>query len=120
MSTTTSTPISIHQAVDQKLDWLMAQQLPAKAVVGFINDCLGWQRRFGLPVVAESRATRFIAQVENGEIDISILKEFAVPVITHLAYIREGARHRQIESPDEPVCFTQDWWHERAPGWAFV
>ena len=121
MSTTISFPIiTIHSAVKQKLEWLMSQQSPAKAVVGFINDCLGWQRQFGLSVGVETRAMRFIAQVETGEIDTCVLAEFAAPIITQLAYVREGARERQMESPDEPVRLTQEWWLERPPGWAFA
>lgn len=106
--------------MERKLQWLMQQPIPAKAVIGFINDCLGWQRKYGLPAGAERRALRFIDQIEAGEITLSILEEVAAPVITHLAYIREGAHHRQMESPDEPVRNTADWWVDRTPGWAFA
>lgn len=119
-TTTTASTVTIHNAVEQKLKWLMSQQNPAKAVVGFINDCLGWQRKFGLNTGVETRAMRFITQVETGEVDSSILAEFAAPIITQLAYVREGARERQMESPDEPVRLTQEWWLERPPGWAFA
>lgn len=119
MSNSEFTP-SIHQAVERKLDWLMTQSSPAKAIVGFINDCLGWQRCYGLPRGAELRAERFIAQVVSGEISLAILVEFATPVITQLAYIREGARERQLETPDLHVSATKEWWLDRTPGWAFA
>ena len=114
------TTITIHQAVELHLQWLMTLSDPAKAVVGFINDCMGWQRRYGLPIGAEKRACKFIDQVESGLVSGEILEESATLIITQLAYIREGARERQMESPDEPVNETMKWWKKTVPGWAFV
>lgn len=105
---------SIHNAVEEKVEWLRHQPEADKLLRDFVRQCADALQVDGSSEEKRAEVSNLkkrADRVVNSPSQVLPVHKYAVTtVVTAMAYFVEGARERQLESPDEPVNKTADWW----------